>query len=79
MNTQPHAGEPKINLASPSNSPLTEDYAIVALVPGINPSRSVLILAGTTTFGTQGAAEFVCRKNSVEELLLRLAVSSRWR
>ncbi len=75
MNTQPQAGEAEINLASPSNSPLTEDYAIVALVPGINPSRSVLILAGTTTFGTQGAAEFVCRKNSVEELLLRLAVS----
>lgn len=30
--------------------------------------------AGTTTFGTQGAVEFVCRQASVEELLLRLSV-----
>jgi hypothetical protein len=74
-NLHPEAGETEINLASPSNSPLTEDYAIVALLSGLNPSRSVLILAGTTTFGTQGAVEHVCRQNSVEELLLRLAVS----
>jgi hypothetical protein len=74
-NLHPEAAETEINLASPSNSPLTEDYAIVALLPGLNPSRSVLILAGTTTFGTQGAVEYVCRQNSVEELLLRLAVS----
>ncbi|MGH7837141.1 MAG: hypothetical protein ACREQC_04855 [Candidatus Binataceae bacterium] len=44
-------------------------------MPGINPSRSVMILAGTTTFGTQGAVEYVCRQNSVQELLLRLSVS----
>jgi hypothetical protein len=28
-----------------------------------------MILAGTTTFGTQGAVEFVCRRESVEKLL----------
>lgn len=75
MNVHPQAGETKVNLASPSNSPLTEDYAVVALLPGLTPSRSVMILAGTTTFGTQGAVEYVCRQNSVEELLLRLSVS----
>ena len=75
VNVHPEAGEPEANLASPSNSPLTEDYAVVALLPGLSPSRSVLILAGTTTFGTQGAVEYVCRQNSVEELLLRLSVS----
>jgi len=42
---------------------------------GLTPTRSLMILAGTTTFGTQGAVEYVCRENSVEELLLRLAVS----
>ena len=51
-----------------------EDYAVVALLPG-SPSRSIMILAGTTTFGTQGAVDYVCRQNSVEELLLRLFVS----
>ena len=75
VNVHPRAGEPEAHLASPSNSPLTEDYAVVGLLPGLSPSRSVLILAGTTTFGTQGAVEYVCRPNSVEELLLRLAVS----
>ena len=75
VNVHPEPGEAKEYLASPSSSPLTEDYAIVALMPGLNPSRSVMILAGTTTFGTQAAVEYVCRENSVQELLLRLAVS----
>jgi len=34
-----------------------------------------MIIAGTTTFGTQGAAEYVCGADSLEELLLRLSVS----
>jgi hypothetical protein len=75
VNSHPEKNETQINLASPSNSPLTEDYAIVALLPGLNPSNSILILAGTTTFGTQGAVEYVCRQNSVEDLLQRLSVS----
>ena len=45
-------------------------------LPGhIQPAHSVLILAGTTTIGTQAAVEYVCRRSSVEQLLLRLAVS----
>lgn len=74
VNVHPNPGEPAVVVASPSTSPLTEDYAIVALMPGLNPVRSVIILAGTTTFGTQGAVEFVSRQNSVAELLSRLAV-----
>lgn len=74
-NVHPQPGEAKDYLASPSNSPLTEDYAVVGLVKGLNPARSVMIVAGTTTFGTQGGIEYVCHQNSVAELLLRLAVS----
>lgn len=74
VNVHPEPGEAEFNLASPSTAPLTDDYAVVALLPGLNPARSVMILAGTTTFGTQGAVEYVCHENSVEELLLRLAV-----
>jgi hypothetical protein len=62
-------------MASPSNETLTEDYAVVALLRGIDPAHSVLILAGTTTMGTQAAVEYVCRPDSLEELLLRLSVS----
>jgi len=46
----------------------------VALTPGLNPAHYQLILAGTTTFGTQAAVEYVTRENSLDELLSRLAV-----
>lgn len=62
-------GEASTYLASPSNAPLTEDYSIIGRVPGLGSGRYVMILAGTTTFGTQGAVEFVCRQESVEKLL----------
>ena len=75
LNAHPQPGEPQIFLGSPANKPTTEDYAVIALVPGIDPARSVLILAGTTTFGTEAAAEYVCREDSLEELLRRLGVS----
>jgi hypothetical protein len=75
FNVHPQPGEQKFYLASPSNALLTEDYALLAFIPGLNPSRSVMIIAGTTTFGTQGAVEYACREKSVQELLLRLSVS----
>lgn len=76
VNEHPESGEPKEYLATPSTEPLTEDYSVIALVKGLNPSRSELILAGTTTIGTQAAVEYVCQQNSLEELLLRLSVSN---
>lgn len=75
VNVHPEPNEPRSVLASPSNSPLTEDYGVIGLLPGLNPGRWVMILAGTTTFGTQGVVEYVCRQDSVEQLLLRLSVS----
>src|SRR5277367_255765 len=75
VNVHPQPGEPKLFLASPANQPTTEDYAVVSLLPGLDPSRSILILAGNSTFGTQAAVEFVCREDSVAELLRRLKVS----
>jgi len=75
VNVHAQSGEPKEVLATPANQPLVEDYSVIALVKGLNPSRSVLILAGTTTMGTQAAVEYVCRESSLEQLLLRLAVT----
>lgn len=69
VSKHPKAGEASTYLASPSNTPLTEDYSVVGLVPGNGSGQYVMILAGTTTFGTQGAVEFVCRQESVEKLL----------
>jgi hypothetical protein len=75
VNVHPEPGEPKTFLASPANQPTTEDYAVVSLLPGLDPSRSILILAGNSTFGTQAAVEYVCREDSLQELLRRLKVS----
>jgi hypothetical protein len=75
INVHPQPGEGQVYLGSLSNQATTEDYAVIGLVPGIDPARSVLILAGTTTFGTQAAAEYVCRQDSLAELLRRLGVS----
>jgi hypothetical protein len=76
-NVHPESGEARYWIGSPSHANLVEDYSIVALVHGLNPAKSVLILAGTTTIGTQAAVEFVCQQNSLEELLRRLKVSNQ--
>jgi hypothetical protein len=70
-NNRPSKGEDLYYFASAS-PPYTEDYAIVALLPGLDPAHRTMVLAGTTTFGTQAAAEFVCRPDKVRELFSRL-------
>lgn len=75
INVHPEPNEAREFLASPSGVPLVEDYAIVALVHGINPEHSELILAGTTTIGTQAAVEFVTRENYLDDLLKQLNVT----
>jgi hypothetical protein len=67
-NLHPRPGEAATYQAS-ETLPIQEDYALIGLVPGLNPSHSILVLAGTTTMGTQAAAEFVCRASYVESIL----------
>jgi hypothetical protein len=74
INVHPQPGEPSVFIGTPANQATTEDYAVVSLLPGLDPSRSILILAGNTTFGTQAAVEYVCREDSVKELLQHLKV-----
>jgi hypothetical protein len=75
INVHPAKGEPEKFQANPSNVALAEDYAVVALVKGINPEHSQLILAGTTTIGTQAAVEYVTRENHLSQLLKRMNVT----
>ncbi|MGB8325524.1 MAG: hypothetical protein WCE52_21375 [Candidatus Acidiferrum sp.] len=76
VNAHPLPNEAHEYQASPSNEVLTEDYAVVALEKGLDPAHSVLILAGTTTIGTQAAVEYVCQQSSLQELLSRMGVTS---
>jgi len=75
VNVHPAKGEADKYVLGPSNTSLAEDYAVVALVKGINPEHSQLILAGTTTIGTQAAVEYVTRENYLDELLKRMNVT----
>jgi len=75
VNVRPRQGEASSFMAMPANVPMTEDYAVVALVKAINPEYYELILAGTTTIGTQAAVEYVTRENYLNELLTRMNVT----
>jgi hypothetical protein len=77
VSRHPPSWQPSSYLASPSSATLTEDYAVISLVPGVSPQRLVMILAGTTTFGTQGAVDFVCRPDAVEKLMQQLPGTSK--
>jgi hypothetical protein len=71
FDTRPRPGEQDIYFA-PAEPPITEDYAIVALRNGLNASRWEMILAGTTTLGTQAAVEYVTHERSIETLESRI-------
>ena len=67
VNRHPRAGEPE--LYQRPEHPLTRDYAVIALMPGVESGKRTLIFSGLTTLGTQAAVEFTCHKDSAAELL----------
>jgi hypothetical protein len=75
INNKPQPGEQKEFLSTPEELPIKDDYALISLSPGMRPDKRVLVLAGITTFGTQAAAEFVSRNDSIKSLLSHLKVS----
>ncbi len=73
VNLKPKTGE-SLSFQGSAAVPITEDYALVGMVHGIISNRWVLVLAGTTTIGTQAAVETVTRGSSVEDLVSRVGV-----
>jgi len=72
LNLHPAAGEPTAYFGP--GRPFTYDYAVIALLPNLRPDHSILILAGTNTYGCQAAAEFLMRSDLLQELSARLHV-----
>jgi hypothetical protein len=66
VNLHPLPGEPA--LFSRPEHPLTMDYAVIALVPGVEAGKHTLMFSGLTTLGTQAAVEFAARKDTLGEL-----------
>lgn len=67
VNHNPRTGEQA--LYSRADRPLTQDYSLIALLPGFVPGNRILVLSGLTTLGTQAAVDFVCRRETVAQLL----------
>ncbi|HWF45712.1 MAG TPA: hypothetical protein VG168_01800, partial [Bryobacteraceae bacterium] len=67
-NLHPRSGEEEWYFCS-RGQPMTEDYALIELADGSSAGQRMLLLAGTNTFGTQGAVEFVCRDDKTTMLM----------
>ncbi len=76
VDLHPAPGEKGVFLPTPESQPLETDYAVIALMRGLDPSRWTLVLAGVSTVGTQAAVDYVCHEDSVKELLHRLNISN---
>lgn len=70
VNVHPLPGEPAV--FSRPERPLTTDYAILALQPGVQAGKQMLVFSGLTTFGTQAAVDFVCNPATVGPLLKKI-------
>lgn len=70
INHHPRPGEPAVY--SRPEHPLTRDYAVLALLPGVQQGKRMLVFSGLTTFGTQAAVDYVCRPESTAELLKQI-------
>jgi hypothetical protein len=55
------------------------DYALISVVPGVTPSHRVVTLAGLTTSGTQGAAEFLSSDAGLRDLLAAIGAKQNGR
>jgi hypothetical protein len=67
VNHHPRPGEQETY--SRPEHPLTKEYAIVALMPGLEPGQKTLLFSGAGTLGTQAALEFTCHPDSLDQLL----------
>jgi len=70
VNHNPNPGEPAVY--SRPEHPLTKDYAILAMLPGVQSGKRILIFSGLTTYGTQAAVEYVCRPETSSELVKKI-------
>ena len=73
-NKQPQGGEmTKYEIErDPQSQVILTDYAVISLLPGLAPGKNILLLAGLTTSGTEGAAEFATSLRGVREMAGRL-------
>lgn len=74
QNLAPLAGEEREykSVFDQRNGILLEDYALISVTPGVSGERTIMVLAGTFSEGTQAACEFVTSAGALTELNQRL-------
>ncbi|MEJ7617277.1 MAG: hypothetical protein WKF30_10040, partial [Pyrinomonadaceae bacterium] len=78
VNLKPQPGEQEIYVVKedgPSSYQVTEDYALVTLLKGLDDRHRLMILAGIKTYGTQAATEYVTRAVTFKKLFNHLRPS----
>lgn len=73
VDLHPKAGE--TGVYPPKGDGENGDYALIALMPGLDHSHRTLILAGRSTISTQAAVDYVCDQNSLNDLLQHLSLT----
>jgi hypothetical protein len=75
VNHHPRPGEPQTY--SRPEHPLTKDYAVVALLPGIRSDHRMFVFSGLTTLGTQAAVEYVLAPDTATELMRQIKFDNK--
>lgn len=77
VNRHPKPGELAVYVPTLNRLGFSEGYAIVTMVPNLTAKAPVLIIAGTSTEGTEAAGEFVTNPDRFADSLKKLGISSR--
>jgi hypothetical protein len=72
--TKPRAGERAVYTMTTRSGESGEAYALVAFLPNMTGSGSILLVAGTTGEGTQAAGEFISDENRASAALKAMGI-----
>jgi hypothetical protein len=75
INHHPLPGEPQVYLRP--EHPLTKDYAVIALLPGVQPDHKTFVFSGLTTLGTQAAMEYALEPSTAAELMRQVGFDKK--
>ncbi len=75
VNHHPKPGEPPLWLRA--EHPLTKDYAVIALLPAVQPDLRRFVFSGLTTLGTEAAVEYAASPETAAELLRYVAADGK--
>ena len=75
INHHPRPGEPQVYLRP--EHPLTKDYAVIALLPGVQADHKTFVFSGLTTLGTQAAVEYALDPATAAELMRQVGFGNK--